>query len=109
MRPSMQPSEDYVLIEPLKEIKLSKKVEVEDSEANEGKLPHEVHETKTVKKRVPANHQLGRVVAMGRQSSLYGVGDVVVYPTGQTVPFDLIKGLSLLRYFSIVGVWSAAE
>ena len=103
----MRPSEDYVLIEPLKEIKLTKKVQVEDDEANKDKMPTDVHETKEVKKRVPANHQLGKVVSVGRENTKYKAGDTVVYPTGQAMPFDLIKGTSLLRYFSIVGVWEA--
>jgi hypothetical protein len=98
--------EDFYLVKPLREIKLTKKVTIPDEDAEpekDGTKP-----VKEVKKRVPANQQLAEVLVTpsGNRPTLAKVGDTVVY-SGRGIDFDLIKGTKLVRVFEVIGLWES--
>ena len=97
--------EDYYLVKPLKEVKLTKKVIVPD----EGAEPNEdgTKPVKEVKKRVPANFQLAEVLVVPQSSrqNLAAIGDTIVYRLNSGVDFDLIKGTKLVRFYDVIGLW----
>jgi len=104
------PIDDRILVKPLKQVTMKKKITVPDDEANKGKNPHEdVMETKVINKSVPANHQLGVVLKKGTSVGACQVpfeeGDVVVYPVNAGVDFELFKDSRLLKRYEIVGIW----
>jgi len=93
--------EDFYLVKPLREIKLTKKVLVETDEVDE----QGVKQTKEEKKRVPANQQLAEVlVKPSGNRAVWEVGDTIVY-SGRGIDFDLIKGTKLVRVFEVLGRW----
>jgi hypothetical protein len=97
--------EDFYLVKPLKEIKLTKKVLVETDETDEDG----VKQTKEEKKRVPANQQLAEVLVVPQGNrATWAVGDTIVY-SGRGIDFDLIKGTRLVRHFEVIGKWVSGE
>lgn len=101
------PRPNRVLVLPRKEVKLTKSWVVPDEEKNKDKGPNDVREVKTVKQKVPANCQIGVVLASG----INGIvpGDVVVYRRVNLFEFDLIKKTLLLDDYQVVGFWNENE
>ncbi len=93
--------EDFYLVKPQREIKVTKKVIVGTDEEDEDG----VKITKEEKKRVPANQQLAEVlVKPSGPRAVWEVGDIIVY-SGKGIDFDLIKGTRLVRTFEVIGKW----
>lgn len=111
-----KPTFGKLLIRPLKEVKVSKKVIVEDDEKNKDKKPGETRETKKVTQRLPANFQLAKVLAVAKSdnpqiTNMYEAGDIVVFrpnPAGY-MSFDLVKDAYLIDNFLVVGKWASEE
>ena len=76
-----------------------------DTKANQGKDPekHRV-DLKKVQPKVNAKYQEAIVLQVPFDETRFKVGDKVVYPIGSINPFDLIKGVSVLRKYDIAAV-----
>jgi hypothetical protein len=76
-----------------------------DTKANEGKNPaiHRV-DLKKVRPMINAKYQEAIVLQVPMDENRFKPGDRVVYPIGCVNPFDLIKGVSLLRKYDIAAV-----
>lgn len=76
-----------------------------ESKMNEGKDPqkHRV-DLKKVQPKINAKYQEAVVLQVPFDETRFKVGDVVVYPIGAINPFDLIKGVSVLRKYDIAAV-----
>jgi hypothetical protein len=79
--------------------------DVADTKANEGKDPskHRV-DLKKVNPKVNAKYQEAVVLQVPFDETRFKVGDTVVYPIGSINPFDLVKGVSVLRKYDIAAV-----
>jgi len=99
-----EPVPGKLLIRPLKEVKVTKKISVPDEEKNKDKKPTDIQEVKKISKRLPSNFQLGEVTAA---TNLYEVGDIVVFRPNPVayISFDLIKGVYLIDGYLVVGKW----
>ena len=92
--------DDFYLIQPLKEVKISKRVIVETGE----KDADGVAQTKQVTKKVPSGFQLGEVLVKPSSEKVkFGVGDIIIYRPRTAEDFDLIKGTKLIRWFEALG------
>jgi hypothetical protein len=76
-----------------------------ESKMNEGKDPskHRV-DLKKVMPKINAKYQEAIVLQIPFDENRFSVGDTVVYPIGAINPFDLIKGVSVLRKYDIAAV-----
>lgn len=76
-----------------------------DTKKNEGKDPtkHKV-ELKKIQPMINAKYQLAIVLQVPFDETRFKVGDTVVYPIGAINPFDLVKGVSVLRKYDIACV-----
>lgn len=76
-----------------------------DTKANEGKNPaiHRV-DLKKVRPMINAKYQEAIVLQVPMDETRFKPGDRVIYPMGCINPFDLIKGVSLLRKYDIAAV-----
>lgn len=79
--------------------------EVDKTKANEGKDPskHRV-DLKKIQPKINAKYQEAVVLQTEYNETRFKPGDRVVYPIGAINPFDLIKGVSLLRKYDIACV-----
>lgn len=103
------PIDDRILVKPLKQVTLKKRVTEPDYEANKGKGPDEELAIKEVNKSVPANHQLGVVLKIGLTGGVsvpFNEGDIVVFPWKAGSDFELFKDSKLLKRYEIVGTWA---
>lgn len=100
------PSDDRILIKPLKQIMVTKELPVEPNQLPKSVEEAEKEEVKFEKRQVPANMQKGVVIKMGpeydKTPAPYGVGDVVVYPKGGGQAFELFKDSRMLRRYEVV-------
>jgi len=94
------------LVLPHKVIKVSKKLLVPDTEKNEKLDNEEVKEVKKVTQRLPANFQLGTVVATSTKKEEYKIGDVVIFKPNRCILFELEKDVIVVDDYDIIGVWS---
>jgi len=76
-----------------------------DNKMNEGKDPakHRV-ELKKVRPMINAKYQSAIVLQTPMDENRFKPGDTVIYPVGAINPFDLIKGVSLLRKYDVAAV-----
>ena len=76
-----------------------------DTKANQGK-DHEKHrvDLKKVQPMINAKYQLATVLQVPFDENRFKVGDTVVYPLAAINPFDLVKGVSVLRKYDIACV-----
>ena len=79
--------------------------EVDKTKANEGKDPskHRV-DLKKIQPKINAKYQEAIVLQVPFDETRFVPGDRVIYPIGAINPFDLIKGVSLLRKYDIACV-----
>jgi len=105
---NITPTVGKMLIKPLKEVIVSKRITVPDDEKNKDKKQNEVMETKKVTKRLPSNFQLAKVVSVPVTNALYEVGDIIVFRPNPAayLSVDLIKDLYLIDNFLVVGKWN---
>jgi hypothetical protein len=77
----------------------------ETSKANEGKDPskHRV-DLKKIQPKINAKYQEAIVLQVPFDETRFKPGDTIVYPIGVINPFDLIKGVSMLRKYDIACV-----
>ena len=77
----------------------------EKSKMNKGKDPekHRV-DLKKIHPKVNAKYQEAIVLQVPVDEDRFNVGDKVVYPIGVINPFDLVKGVSVLRKYDIACV-----
>jgi len=95
--------EDFYLIKPLKEVKVSKKVLEQTDEKDEDG----VQLTKEVTKKVPAGFQLAEILAKPSAEKVkFNVGDVIIYRPRSAEDFELIKGTKLIRWFEALGKYN---
>jgi hypothetical protein len=76
-----------------------------DTKANEGKDPskHRV-DLKKIQPKINAKYQEAIVLQVPFDENRFKPGDTVVYPIGAINPFDLVKGVSMLRKYDIACV-----
>jgi hypothetical protein len=76
-----------------------------DTKANEGKDPkkHRV-DLQKIQPKINAKYQEAIVLQVPFDENRFTVGDTVVYPMGVINPFDLVKGVSILRKYDIAAV-----
>jgi hypothetical protein len=105
-----------ILVLPRKEVKVSKDVPVVNEQVEVVKETNEVtgqvSEVKektavVVKRKVPANYQIGVVLASVNPG--INVGDVVVFKNIHYLNFDLVKKAILVDEYQIVGFWNENE
>ena len=100
------PIDGRVLVKPLDEVKVVKVITVPDDEANEGKTPEDVQETKDVEEEVISNLRVGVILAIAEDNEYpFKVGDQVVFVYRAAMPFDLFKDSVLLKRYDILGLW----
>ena len=106
------PSDDRLLIKPLKTIMVTKELPVEPNSLPKNVEEAEAQEVKFEKKQVPANVQKGIVIKLGsdynegsdiRHLGLE-LGDVVYYPRGGGQAFEAFKDSRLLRRYEVLAV-----
>lgn len=109
------PIDDRILVKPLKPVKVkrSESVPVDD----EGKvipfneIDHSKnYKTKRVSRTVDSNMTKGVVLKIGKTGqpipTPFNEGDVVVFPSGAGMPFELFKDSKLLKRYEIMGLWN---
>jgi len=100
------PTDSRVLVKPLDEIKVVKNIIVPDYEANEGKAPEDIQETKEIEDEVVSNLRVGVILAIDPSIDLpFQIGQKVVYVHRAAMPFDIFKDSVLLKRYDILGYW----
>lgn len=102
------PLDGRVLVHALKirQIKQSDySFDLADTKANEGKDPskHRV-DLKKIQPKINAKYQEAVVLQIPFDEIRFKAGDTIIYPIGALNPFDLIKGVSMLRKYDIACV-----
>lgn len=98
------PIDGRVLVKPLEEVKLVKKVLVPDEDSPQN--PEDIQETKEVEEEVVSNLRVGIVLATDANTEFpFEIGDKVVFVYRAAMPFDLYKDAVLLKRYDILGLW----
>jgi co-chaperonin GroES (HSP10) len=109
------PTDDRILVKPLKPVMVSKMLPVAPVKA-EGIEEAEKNEVKLEKRKVEANLRRGIVIKLGTDYSdltiperlrNIEVGDVVIYPWSAGQSFELFKDSRVLRRYEVVAIEKA--
>jgi len=96
--------DDRVLVMPLKIRSYKQEDVVLDDEANKGKNPIK-DELVTKKQEVTINYSYQKAIVLAKSFNVKDVeiGDTVIYKLSNLIEFDLIKGVSMLKRYEIIG------
>ena len=110
---SFVPTDDRILVKPLKPVMVTKLVPVPPKEQPKTLEEAEQQEpTQPEKRKVEANMQRGVIIKLGDDYQAESdirhlgleVGDVVIYPRMAGVAFELLKDSRLLRRYEVVAL-----
>jgi len=105
---SYQPTDDRILVKPLKPIMITKLVPIPPKQAASNIDDAENQEPTTPQKmRVEANIRKGIIIKLGTEYETnnpqgYEIGDVIMYPNFAGFPFELLKDSRMLRRYEVV-------
>jgi hypothetical protein len=104
------PLNDRVLVYALKLRQVKQEdygFDLADTKTNEGKNPsiHRV-DLKKIQPKMNAKYQEAIILQLPLGEDRFKVGDRVVYAFGSLNPFDLVKGVSIIRKYDIAAVCS---
>jgi co-chaperonin GroES (HSP10) len=96
------PIDARVLVKPLEEVKVVKKILVPTDE----KVEEDIQDTKEVEEEVVSNLRVGVVLSVDSATEFpFSIGDKVVFVYRAAMPFDLYKDTVLLKRYDILGLW----
>jgi co-chaperonin GroES (HSP10) len=100
-------ADDRILVKPLKPVMIVKEVPIPiDPNAAKNLDEVEKKEVNIEKRKVPANIQKGVVLKVGpdyKESKLYEIGDIVMFPAYAGIKFELFKNSLLFRRYELLG------
>lgn len=112
-----EPSDDRILVKPMKPVMITKLLPTPPTQPARNIEEAEQQEpTEPTKQRVEANIQKGVVIKLGPDYSnpevperLKGLalGDIVYYPRGAGINFELLKDSRMLRRYEVLAIQKA--
>lgn len=97
--------EGRILVHPLKIRSYQTTDTVLDDEANKGKNPM-IDELKTKKKVLTINYAYQKAVVVNVPANItnIAVGDTIIYRINNLQDFELVKGVSMLKAYEVIGI-----
>jgi len=107
---AFQMLEGRILVTPLKLRSYTTTDTVLDEDANKGKNPM-LDELKTKRKVLTINYAYQKAVVVNVPGNItnIAVGDTIIYRLNNLQDFELVKGVSMLKAYEVVGIIKGVE